>query len=279
VDKIFLTQLEIECIIGIFKRERTNKQTIWVDLEIPCHADLAAKNDRIEDTVNYKRLAKCVLDYAARSKFFLVETLADRMAQLLLKEFHLPWITLTLSKPGAIRHSKNVGLTITRYHPKPQELAQSVFLGWGSNLKKSWSYTKSMKALEDHFDVIAKSSVYETKAVGMKGPDFWNSAIHVTTELDPQKLKQRLISIERSLGRRHSKSKFVSRICDFDILFYNNEELDMKGVTIPHADTYAQSYVLVPMAEIAPRHIHPSTQKSMIEMVAETTFDGRIIRT
>lgn len=113
-DKIFIEALKIPCIIGIFDWERKTKQTLLIDLEIATDIRKAAKSDKIQDAVDYKNISKFILAYVTKSRFFLIETLAERLASLLLKTFKLREIRLRVSKPGAIRHSKNVGIEIIR---------------------------------------------------------------------------------------------------------------------------------------------------------------------
>ena len=113
-DKIFIQGLEARCIIGIFDWERKTRQKITVDLEFPADIRKAARRDRIEDTVDYKKIAKYTLSFIEKSKFSLVETLAEKLASDILKKFKLREIKLRLSKPGALRFSKNVGIEITR---------------------------------------------------------------------------------------------------------------------------------------------------------------------
>lgn len=113
-DKIFIEQLEAKCRIGIYDWERKILQKITVDLDFPADIRKAARKDRIEDTVDYKSIAKYTLKFISESEFFLIETLAEKLASSLLKKFRLKKIRLRLSKPGALRHSKNVGLEITR---------------------------------------------------------------------------------------------------------------------------------------------------------------------
>ncbi len=113
-DKIFLEGLQTTCKIGIYDWERKIRQKIIVDLEFPSSISKAARRDRIQDTADYKKIAKHALSFIEDSKFFLIETLAEKLASSLLKNFKLREITLKLSKPGAIRHAKNVGVLITR---------------------------------------------------------------------------------------------------------------------------------------------------------------------
>ncbi len=114
MDKIFLHALKTEAIIGIFDWERQVKQTVIIDIEISADVRKAALSDSIHDTLNYKRVAKRVLAFVEGSSFHLVETLAEHIAMLLLEEFEIPWVRISLSKPGAIRSSRDVGVTVDR---------------------------------------------------------------------------------------------------------------------------------------------------------------------
>ena len=113
-DRIFLRGLTAECIIGFIDWERRVRQTVVVDLELPVDCRLASVTDDVADTVDYKRVAKRVLAYIEASEFKLVETLAHRLALLLLEEFALEWVRISLNKPGAIRNSRDVGVVIER---------------------------------------------------------------------------------------------------------------------------------------------------------------------
>jgi dihydroneopterin aldolase len=113
-DRIFLRGLTAECVIGFIDWERRVKQTVVVDLEMPVDCARASASDEVADTVDYKRVAKRVLAYIEASEFKLVETLAQRLAVLLLEEFALDWVRLSVNKPGAIRNSRDVGVSIER---------------------------------------------------------------------------------------------------------------------------------------------------------------------
>jgi dihydroneopterin aldolase len=113
-DRIFLRGLEVECTIGFIDWERRVRQTIVLDLEFPCDCARAAASDAVADTVDYKQVAKRVLAWVPETEFHLVESLAHRLALLLLAEFSLAWIRITICKPGAIRHSREVGVSLLR---------------------------------------------------------------------------------------------------------------------------------------------------------------------
>lgn len=113
-DSLFLRGLSIECIIGFIEWERHVKQAVVIDLELPLDCRRAAITDEVADTLDYKRLAKRVIAFVEASQFKLVETLAHRTALVVLDEFDVEWVRLTLNKPGAIRSSRDVGVTIER---------------------------------------------------------------------------------------------------------------------------------------------------------------------
>jgi 7,8-dihydroneopterin aldolase/epimerase/oxygenase len=113
-DRVFLRELAVECIIGFLDWERLVRQTVYVDVELPIDCRRAARTDEVADTLDYKRLAKRIIGFIEGSDFKLVETLAHRTALVVLQEFDVPWVRLTLNKRGAIRGSRDVGVTIER---------------------------------------------------------------------------------------------------------------------------------------------------------------------
>ena len=114
MDIIFLTGLTTDCIIGIWDWERRVKQKVVVDLEMSADIRRAAASDTIEDTLDYKKVAKRLLAFVGDSQFQLVETLAERIAQLVVTEFDVAWVRVRLNKQGAIRGSRDVGILIER---------------------------------------------------------------------------------------------------------------------------------------------------------------------
>jgi dihydroneopterin aldolase len=113
-DTIFISDLRIETIIGIYDWERKVRQTISLDLEMATDIRKAAASDSIEDTLNYKAVAKRLIAFVGDSEFQLVETLAERIAGIVTQEFGVSWLRLKLHKPGALRGSRDVGVMIER---------------------------------------------------------------------------------------------------------------------------------------------------------------------
>ena len=113
-DTIFLRGLEIECLIGFIEWERRIRQKVVIDFELPVDCARAARSDEVVDTLDYKRVAKRIIEFVTASEFKLVETLSHRVAMLVLEEFDVAWIRLSVNKPGAIRGSRDVGVSIER---------------------------------------------------------------------------------------------------------------------------------------------------------------------
>lgn len=114
-DTIFLQDLQVETIVGIWDWERKIRQTVSIDIEMAADVARAALTDDIEGTLNYKAVAKRVQQFVGDSEYQLVETLAEKIAETILAEFDIAWVQLRVSKPGAIRNAKNVGVMIRRH--------------------------------------------------------------------------------------------------------------------------------------------------------------------
>lgn len=114
MDIVFLEDLRIETIIGIYDWERETRQIVSLDLEMGVDTRPAAMSDSIVDALDYKGVAKRLISFIADSKFQLLETLAERVAETLMSEFDIGWVKIRVSKPGAISGSRNVGVCIER---------------------------------------------------------------------------------------------------------------------------------------------------------------------
>jgi len=108
MDKIFLSELKVDTVIGIWEWERKIRQTVIIDLEMSADIAKAAASDEVADTLNYKSVAKRVQSFVADSSFQLVETLAEKIAAIVRDEFAVAWVKVRVNKPGAIRGSRDV---------------------------------------------------------------------------------------------------------------------------------------------------------------------------
>jgi dihydroneopterin aldolase len=114
MDVVFIEDLRIETVIGIYDWERKIRQIVALDLEMAFDNRKPASTDRIEDTLDYKAVSKRLIAFVESSHFELVETLAERCAEIVQHEFGVAWLRLKLSKPGAVTGSKAVGVSIER---------------------------------------------------------------------------------------------------------------------------------------------------------------------
>ena len=114
MDIIFLNDLRVDTVIGIYDWERRVKQTVVFDLDMAADIRKAAASDAIDDTLDYKAVAKRLIDFVGSSEFQLVETLAERCAGIVLSEFNVPWLRLRVNKQGAVRGARDVGVIIER---------------------------------------------------------------------------------------------------------------------------------------------------------------------
>ena len=114
MDIIYLNDLRIDTVIGIYPWERRIKQTLIFDIELAADAGKAAQSDNIEDTVSYEAVADRLVSYVGAAKFELLETLAQRIAEILLDEFKVRWCRLRLNKHGAVRGARAAGIIIER---------------------------------------------------------------------------------------------------------------------------------------------------------------------
>lgn len=114
MDIIYLRDLRIETVIGIFDWERRIKQVVSLDLEMAADIRTAAASDLIEDTLDYKAVAKRLIEFVGASEFQLVETLAERAVEMVREEFGVTWLRLRVNKRGAVRGCREVGVIIER---------------------------------------------------------------------------------------------------------------------------------------------------------------------
>ena len=114
MDIVFIEDLRIETVIGIYDWERKIRQTVSLDIEMATDIRQAAKSDDIDDALSYKSVAKRLIEFVEQSEYELVETLAEEICRIIRDEFDVPWVKLTLHKPGAVSGSKSVGVRIER---------------------------------------------------------------------------------------------------------------------------------------------------------------------
>ena len=114
MDAILIRDLRVEALIGIHRRERHVAQTLSIDLDIGLPGSAVFASDKVADTIDYEQVALKIRELAASGHFRLVETFADRIAALLLRDFGAPWVRVSAAKIGILANAKLVGVSIER---------------------------------------------------------------------------------------------------------------------------------------------------------------------
>ncbi len=260
-DIVYIRDLEIETIIGIYDWEREIKQTVSIDLEMATDIRKAAENDDIDYALNYKSVGKHLIKFVEESEFQLVETMAEQIAQIVLSEFAVNWLRLRVSKPGALSGSRDVGLVIER---ESKANSKKVFLGIGSNIDKETAIYKALTLLDKAFGTLQISPVFESEAVGFDGENFYNLVVSFETTLQLSQIIDIYKEIEDKLGRDRSGPKFSARTLDIDPLLYG-DNVSNQPIILPREEILENAFVLWPLSLIAPTQKHPLTGKSFAE--------------
>ncbi len=265
-DTIILDSLEVECIIGIFEWERKIKQSVLIDLELHCDMSMAAISDDIKDTVNYKKIAKDIIALVEPSSYQLIEKMADEVAKVCLSHAGVKNATVTISKPGAIRGSKNISVRITRPYT-----SHVVYLGVGGNIDPEKNIKEGFKLLRERFDILDVSSTYRSPAWGVKEkqPDYLNLAVKARTDKDLFAVRSELRWIEELMGRKRTLDKLSPRTLDIDLLIYDDFVTKDEGGTLPHPQLLTQQFVYFPMSDIAQDMIVPGEGRALKDITPE----------
>jgi 2-amino-4-hydroxy-6-hydroxymethyldihydropteridine diphosphokinase len=270
-DIVYVRDLQVPALIGIYDWERQIRQMINIDLEMGWDNRKAATTDDIKYTLNYKAASKMVMELVKNSDYQLVETLAERIAELLLDKMQIPWVKVTLGKPKAVSGSREVGVIITR------KRKVQVYLDIGSNIDRRRNIRSCMQQLRLEFPDIVFSRAYESEAAGFDGDPFINLSASLHTDKSYQEISRYLKCLETDHARQRSGGKFSSRTLDVDILFYNDLVLQPE-IDLPRAEVTQYPFVLYPLAEIAADYIHPELGLTIAEIAEESKLDRNTIR-
>lgn len=138
----------------------------------------------------------------------------------------------------------------------------TIYLGIGSNIDPRKNLPFALMELEKRFDIIEKSSVYRSKAFGFDGDEFLNMVVALISELTPIEIHAQLEDIQRAAARQREARGYISRTLDIDLLLYDDLLINEPPIRLPRPDVLRFSFVLGPMAEIAPELRHPETHQS-----------------
>ena len=149
-----------------------------------------------------------------------------------------------------------------------------VYIGIGSNIDKHLHIPKVLQELQDKFNELEISPIYQTSAIGFEGEDFYNLVVGLTTNLSPVEMYDQLRQLEAEHDReRYSENQFVSRTLDLDQLLYDDLQIDDGKICIPNPDIVDYAFVLRPLVDIAPEVIHPTLQLNMRQIWQQSKFN------
>lgn len=268
MDKIIIKNLEVYANHGVLKEERELGQKFLVNCSMYLDTKKAAEEDDLRETIDYGKVCFRITRFLTDHTYKLIETAADKLAKELLYtipviekidlEVYKPWAPVGLPV-------ENIGVSITRgWH--------DAVIALGSNMGDREAYLRhGVNAIENSKDCLlgAVSKFIVTKPYGVtEQPDFLNGCMKIRTLFSPKELLKFLQNIEHSVNRVR-EGKWGPRTLDLDILFYDNEIIDTKELTIPHEDMQNRDFVLVPLNQIAPNLYHPVLHKTVAMMLKD----------
>ena len=255
LDRICLSGLRFDTLIGVLPEERQARQPVLIDLVLYQMPSPATKTDCLEHTVSYAAVYERVRDRIDNSQFSLVERLAGELAKTLLTEFEpLLWVDVGVFKPQAPLPGRfqTAGICIQRSRGD-FGLMTTVDLSLGANLgDRLATLREAVSQLSSHpqIEQLAVSSVYETKPIGLVDqPDFLNLALRIRTDLEPFTLLAICQQIEHGLGRQRTV-RWGPRTIDIDLLTYGSIVSAAPDLTLPHPRMQDRDFVQIPLREL-----------------------------
>lgn len=268
MDQIRIKNLKIFAYHGVYEQEKEKGQIFGVSAVLYTDIEKAGANDDIADTVDYGAVSLFIAEFMRENRFDLLEAVAGRLAEAILFEFPaVKKIELEVDKPDAPipLHFDSVSVKIERgWH--------RVYIALGSNIGDRLSYLeRAVENLQEDncFRNIRVSDYIETAPYGgVEQDDFLNGVLEAETLYSPGKLLARLQK-EEQFAERKREVRWGPRTLDLDILLYDDLILTEKELTIPHPDMKNRTFVLEPLAALAPYCVHPVYRKTVKEMADE----------
>lgn len=268
MDKIEIKELEVYGHHGVYIEEQRLGQKFVVSAALYLDASKAAAADELEKTVNYGAVARQITAILQRENHKLLECAAEAVLQELLETNPLvESVTLRLEKPWA-----PVGLPLKTVAVEMTRGWHQAYIALGSNLGEKKNYLdEAISSLQRRRDVriTAVSDWIETEPYGYTDqPRFLNGCAALKTWLSPLELLDVLQGLEQEAGRER-KIHWGPRTLDLDLLFYDQEIMGSERLILPHPEIGKRSFVLEPMAQIAPWLRHPVSHKTIKELLEQ----------
>ncbi|WP_210507691.1 dihydroneopterin aldolase [Naasia sp. SYSU D00057] len=259
-DRISLRGLRVFGRHGVLPFEREQGQDFLIDLDLAVDLRSAAASDDVADTVHYGELAEEIAAVVGGEPVDLIETLAARIADAVLRHDRVREVRVTVHKPQApiTVAFGDVSVTIERTAPEP------VVLALGSNLgDRAATLASAVRALRalPGLTVTAESPVLETVALTLEGedpdkPGYLNQVVLGRSDLGPEPLLEALLAIERAHGRVRAE-RWGDRTLDLDLIAYGDRRIDTPDLQLPHPRAAERDFVLRPWLQADPDAVLP----------------------
>ncbi len=265
MDKIYIEDLRVFGHHGVYEQEKNQGQTFLVNCEIETDFAEAAATDNLSNTVDYGTVCLYIKKYFAENRYDLLETVVEDLANKMMYAFPgIHKIYLKIMKPDApIPMEFNaVGVSTTKEWT-------TVAISFGSNIEPRDKYiTDALETLmvDPAIRNLVVSDYIETEPYGVTDQDkFLNGAATFDTLYEPEELLDELHKLENAAGRKRTRH-WGPRTLDLDIVLFGNRVITTKKLTIPHIDMCNRTFVLDPLASIAPGLVHPVRRRTIYDL-------------
>ncbi len=268
MDKIKILNLECYAKHGVYKEENVLGQKFVVSAILYVDTRKAGVNDALEFSVDYGSVCHMINKFMQENTYKLIETVAEKLAEMILLTFDLvSQVTIEVKKPWA-----PVGLPLETAAVEITRKRHKAYIALGSNMGDSRTLLNEAIEKLDKLPqnkVLKVSEFIVTKPYGgVEQDDFLNGCLELDTLLEPHELLDFMQQIELEAGRERLVH-WGPRTLDLDIIFYDNRIINDERLIVPHIDMKNRSFVLEPMAEIAPYFVHPVYKKTMVKMLED----------
>jgi len=284
-DRITLTGLEVFAHHGVYDFERRDGQRFILDLELALPLSVAAATDDVVATVHYGELAERVAAVATAEPVDLLETLAERIAAVVLEDQRIASVRVTVHKPDAPIELQFRDVSVTLERAQTPVDGAPVVLALGSNLgDRAAALARAVDILSRLTGLtrVRASPVVETIALTLDGPDadkpaYLNQVVLASASISPVALMRALLAIENVLGRERTE-RWGDRTLDLDLISYGDLRQEDLEVTLPHPRAHERDFVLAPWSMLDPHAVLPGRGRVADLLAAADTRTLRVVR-